>query len=243
MSRPNELVSVATLDHHIELPHGLSFRDLEDYRTDNDAFVDLLGCMPLRAALNSGGGAEQIAIEAVTGNYFSLLGVLPSIGRVIAPTEGRAPGDAPVMVLGYDFWRRHFAGDPSVVGRTVRVNGRPLTIVGVAAAGFHSTESLLDISAYVPVSMVAALGGTDVSPTQPSFFENRDRHNLRVLGRLRPGVSLARGKNALCRDCGPCLPCGARLTRERRSAVSFKARCRMPMMGAQAPPKASAPCL
>src|SRR5439155_668077 len=89
--------------------------------------------------------------------------------RVSVPA---APGDAPVMVLGYDFWRRHFAGDPSVVGRAVRVNGRPLTIVGVAAEGFHSTESLLDISAYVPVSMVAALGGTDVSPTQPSFFEN-----------------------------------------------------------------------
>ena len=115
VERPGELVSVATLDRHIELPHGLSLRDLEDYRSHNAAFSDLVGCMPLRAALNSGGGAEPIAVEAVTGNYFSVLGVPPALGRVIGSAEGRAQGDAPVLVLTYDFWRRRFAGDASVV--------------------------------------------------------------------------------------------------------------------------------
>jgi len=195
VSRPGELVSIATLDRHIELPHGLSLRDLEDYRADNPAFSDLVGCMPVRAALNAGGGAEQIAIEAVTGNYFSVLGVPPAVGRVIAPGEGRAPGDAPVVVLAFDFWRQHFAADPSVVGRTVRVNGRPLTIVGVAAEGFHSTESLLDVSAFVPISMAPALSG-DASGT-PALFEARDRHNLRVLGRLRAAVSIAQARAAM----------------------------------------------
>ena len=195
VERPGELASVATLDRHIELPHGLSLRDLEDYRSHNAAFSDLVGCMPLRAALNSGGGAEPIAVEAVTGNYFSVLGVPPALGRVIGSAEGRAQGDAPVLVLTYDFWRRRFAGDASVVGWVVRLNGRPFTIVGVAAAGFHSTEALLDVSAFVPVSMVAALSGSEAA--HPSFFEDRDRHNLRVLGRLKPGVSIAQARAAM----------------------------------------------
>jgi len=194
VERPGELVSVATLDRHIELPHGLSLRDLEDYRSNNAAFSDLVGYMPLRAALNSGGGAEPIAVEAVTGNYFSVLGVPPALGRVIGSGEGRAQGDAPVLVLTHDFWQRRFAGDPSVVGRVVRLNGRPLTIVGVAASGFHSTEALLDVSGFVPVSMVPALEGTEPSAAHQSFFEDRNRHNLRVLGRLRPGVSIAQAR-------------------------------------------------
>jgi putative ABC transport system permease protein len=189
---PEELVSIATLDHHIELPHGLSLLDLDDYRPDNAAFVDLLGYAPAAAAVNAGGGAERVAIELVTPNYFSMLGVPPEIGRVFAPAEARAAGDAPLMVLSHDYWRARFGEDPSVVGRAVRVNGRPFTIVGVAAAGFASTESLLNISAYVPVSMADQL--EPPTTAQHSILEARDQHSLRALGRLRPGVSLARAR-------------------------------------------------
>ena len=192
VSRPGELVSIATRDHHFELPHGLSFLDLADYRADNAAFVDLIGYTPTAAAVNAGGGAERVALEFVTANYFSMLGVPPAAGRVFAESEGRAGADAPVMVLSYDYWRTRFGEDPSVIGRAVRVDGRPFTIVGVAAAGFASTESLLNISAYVPVSMADRL--EPPTTARHSVLESRDQHALRVLGRLRPGVSLARAR-------------------------------------------------
>ena len=195
VSRPDELVSVATLDHHIELPHGLSYRDLEDYRQNNAAFSDLIGFEPTGPVLNADGGSERIAVELVTGNYFAVLGVPPALGRVIAPTEGRAAGDAPVMVLAYDYWRVRFAGDPAVIGKSVRVSGHPVTIVGVAAPTFDSTESLLKISAYLPISMSDIIDPPTTS--EHSTLEARDQHGMRVLGRLRPGVSLDQARAAM----------------------------------------------
>ncbi len=195
VSRPGELVSVATLDHHIELPHGLSFRDLEDYRADNPAFVDLFGFAPSALAMNAGGGAERIGVEYCTGNYFSVLGVPPALGRVIEPPEGRTAGDAPVMVLAYDYWRTRFGGDPSVVGRVVRINGHATTIIGVAAQHFDGTEALIRVSGYVPVSFADIL--EPPMRREHSVLEARDQHTLRVLGRLRDGVSLDQARAAM----------------------------------------------
>ena len=79
-----------------------------------------------------------------------MLGVAPAAGRLIAPNEGRARGDAPVVVLAYDYWQSRFGGDPAVVGRTLRMNGRPFTVIGVAPRGFRGTESLVRVAAYVP---------------------------------------------------------------------------------------------
>ena len=79
----------------------------------------------------------------VTDNYFSLLGVQPAVGRLIQPNEGRARGDAPVLVLTHEYWQSRFAGDPSIVGRRVRLNGRPFTVIGVTARTFTGTEGLV----------------------------------------------------------------------------------------------------
>src|SRR5262249_42842060 len=109
--------------------------------------------------------------------------------------EGQAAGDAPLIVLSYDYWRVRFGADPSVVGRTVRVNGHPLTIAGVAARTFDSTEALLRISGYIPVSMSAVIDPP--STAEHATLEARDQHGMRVLGRLRPGVSLAQARAAM----------------------------------------------
>jgi putative ABC transport system permease protein len=192
VSHPEQLLSIATLDHHIELPHGLSLRDLDDYRARSTVLSDLIGSMPFAASLNAGLGSERIGVEGVTGNYFSMLGVPPALGRVIAPEEGRTRGDAPVVVLAYRYWQTRFASDPGIVGRAVRLNGQPFTIVGVAAESFTGTEAIVRVSVYVPISMVDAL--TQVAPGPTSILDARDAHNLRVLGRLKPGVSLAQAR-------------------------------------------------
>ena len=104
VDRPEELVSIGTApDQHVSLPHGISFRDLEDYRQERASFVDLLGYTVEVAGLNVDNTTDRVTMYSVTDNYFTLLGVQPAIGRLIQPNEGRARGDAPVIVLTHEY--------------------------------------------------------------------------------------------------------------------------------------------
>src|SRR4029453_5264851 len=98
--------------------------------------------------------APSASLAMVTDNYFSLLGLRPAFGRLILPDEGRARRDAPVLVLPHDYWQVRFRGDRSIVGRTVRLNGRPFTIIGIAPRGFNGTETLVRVLAFAPLWMV-----------------------------------------------------------------------------------------
>ena len=192
VDRPEELVSIGSgPDRHVGLPHGISFLDLQDYRQEHASFVDLLGYNVDVAGLNVDNVTERITMYSVTDNYFTLLGVQPAIGRLIQPNEGRARGDAPVIVLTHEYWLARFGGDPSIVGRAVRLNGRPFTIIGVAPQPFDGAHSLIRPSAYVPLWMHDELteGGT--------ILESRESHQMWVLGRLQPGVSLSQARAAL----------------------------------------------
>lgn len=193
VERPHELMSISTRDAHGSVPHGLSFLDLQDYRSQSAVFTDLLGYAPRTGALDAGGGAQRITMGMVTDNYFSLLGVQPALGRLIQPNEGRARGDAPVLVLTYDYWQSRFAGDVSIIGRSVRLNARPFTIIGVTPRSFGGTDALVRVAAYVPLWMVDDLANTPGT----SILERRDSHALTVLGRLKPGVSPAQAQAAL----------------------------------------------
>ena len=194
VSHPEQLVSIGTgPDTHVQIPHGMSFVDLQDYRQDRSAFDDLLGYSVAIGGLNSDNSTERITMYGVTDNYFSMLGVQPAIGRLIQPNEGRARGDAPMIVLTHEYWLSRFGGDPSVVGRRVRVTGRPFTIIGVTPKPFDKAHTLIYPSAYIPLWMyddVMNLSGE-------SILERRDNHQLWVLGRLRPGVSLSQASASL----------------------------------------------
>ncbi|HVQ17285.1 MAG TPA: ABC transporter permease, partial [Vicinamibacterales bacterium] len=195
VSHPEQLVSIGTApDAHVQIPHGVSFVDLQDYRQDHAAFEDLLGYSAAIGALNSDNSTERITMYGVTDNYFSLLGVQPAIGRLIQPNEGKARGDAPVIVLTHEYWLARFGGDPSVVGRTVRVTGRPFTIIGVTAKPFDKAHTLIYPSAYIPLWMYDDVMNL---PAGESVLQRRDSHQLWVLGRLNPGVSLSQARASL----------------------------------------------
>jgi predicted permease len=144
--------------------------------------------------LNIGEGAERIGIEVVTDNYFSMLGVRPAAGRVIHPNEGRAPGDAPVIVLAYEYWTSRFNRDASVIGRTVRLNGRPYTVIGVVSERFTDTEALVRIDAYVPAWQIDDF---NEARSGSSVLDDRGFRQFTVLGRLQPGVSIEQARTAL----------------------------------------------
>lgn len=195
VSHPEQLVSIGTgPDAHVQLPHGVSFRDLQDYRHDRATFSDLLGYTVNVGGLTVDNVTERVTIYSVTDNYFSLLGVQPATGRLIQPNEGRARGDAPVVVLTHEYWLTRFGGDSSVVGRSVRLNGRPFTIIGVTAQSFDKAHSLIRPSAYIPLWM-----HDDISndPADQSILESRGQHQLWVLGRLNPGISISQARASL----------------------------------------------
>jgi predicted permease len=193
VDHPEQLVSIS---NQSGLGFHVSYKDFQDYRAETAVLSDAIGYVPRIASLNvGGGGAERLTIELVTDNYFSMLGVQPAAGRLIRPDEGRAPGDAPVLVLSYEYWQSRFAGDPSVVGRSVRLGSQPFTIIGVSSRSFRGTESLVRVSAYVPAWMVDAF--MSFGPSKRSEFEDRSLGFLTVLGRLKPGVSLEQARAAL----------------------------------------------
>jgi predicted permease len=164
---------------------NFSYPDLLDYRRADYGFSDLMGSSGLPLTMTDGEKPELIWGEIVTGNYFSGLGVHPVLGRGFLPEEDRAAGEHPVCVLNYNFWRKHFQSDPNIAGKSMRINGHPFTIVGVAPHGFLGTRLFTFIpDVWVPLAMQQTL-----APGYGDRRENRDSRWLEVRGRLKPGVS------------------------------------------------------
>jgi len=129
----------------------------------------------------------------VSGNYFRVLGVEPRVGRGFRDDEDEVPGRDPVAVLGPDFWKREFAGDASVVGRVIRLNGTDFMVIGVAPETFFGMQVFGRPDLYVPLAM-AGVFSTD---PRKSFLVDRDDRELIVRARLKPGTSLAEARGEL----------------------------------------------
>lgn len=162
-----------------------SYADYRDIREQTaGTFSGILAYSPGLDGLSADGRADRVMTHYVTGNYFTLLGLKPALGRVILPSEGKVDGADPVLVLGYSYWKQRFAGDPNVIGKRVLINGYPMTVVGVAPEQFHGAQALMDVQGYMP------LGMGSISVGFPSVSDNRSIRNLYLLGRLASGVSL-----------------------------------------------------
>jgi predicted permease len=127
----------------------------------------------------------------VSGNYFSVLGVPAYLGRTFTGEEDRSPGAAPYVVISHDYWQRHFAGDPKVVGRTLTLNGYPLTIIGVTPPEFFGDVVGGATEVWIPLMMQR-----QVNPGY-DFLDHWDVSWLLLMGRLKPGVSLAQARSSI----------------------------------------------
>jgi len=153
---------------------SFSYPDYLDLRDQSSSFSDIIAYRVTLAGLTADNRGDHCIATRVTGNYFSMLGVQPALGRLILPTEGQTPGADPILVLGYSYWQKRFTGNKSVIGKQVEANGHPLTIVGVAPKEFHGTYSIVDSDLYVPLS--ASIGtkarlkpGTNLKNAQTSL--------------------------------------------------------------------------
>ncbi|HBY61424.1 MAG TPA: hypothetical protein DEH78_16505 [Solibacterales bacterium] len=129
---------------------------------------------------------------AVSGNFFEVLGVKPLLGRTFRPGEGETPGKDPVAVLSHSFWQDHLGGDAGVVGRSIRINGLEMTVIGVTPPGFRGLDSFFTPALFVPVSMIQAIEGGS-----KNLLEERKEAWLQVKGRLRPGVTQKEAQSEL----------------------------------------------
>src|SRR5262249_1437794 len=186
------LVAIGVLDQHIDLPHGTSWRNYEDLRQMNDVFSDVIASQISVVNFDVNGLGERSFVDLVSGNYFSALGVAAAHGRIFAPDEGFVSGSSPVVVLTHGYWQRRFGGGAAGIGKMVKVNGAPFTVIGVLPDSFPGTESLIGVEAYVSRMMSPQLfaGGE-------AMITDRGQEGLRVLGLLKAGVTLAQARAAL----------------------------------------------
>jgi putative ABC transport system permease protein len=159
-----------------------SYPFYEEIRDKTRSFDGVAAWNDVPLTVTTGGAGILAYGNVVSGNYFSVLGVRPELGRFFLPEEDRTPLTNPVMVISDGFWRASFGGDSSVIGRTVPVNGHPFTIIGVVPPSFRSVYIPLKSDAWVPVMMFPQLRPghalTDVTDNP-----------LRLFARLKPGVS------------------------------------------------------
>src|SRR5438093_2192760 len=137
---------------------------------------------------------ERVEAEMVSGNYFSMLGVKPAIGRVFNSTDDdQVFLGHPSVVLSYDYWIRRFARDPAVVGKKIRVNDYPMTIVGVSAEGFGGLDPAQSPQIRVPILM------KDIMMPEFAWLRVEDRRArwVQVFGRLKSGYTIASAQPSL----------------------------------------------
>jgi predicted permease len=190
VAHASEIVSLnETLGGHT-VP-TLSYPNYRDLRDRNTVLSGLTAYRFLPASLGLPGNNQRLWGYLVAGNYFDVLGVGAARGRVFRPDDDLRPGGHPLAVLTWPCWQKRFGGDPTVVGRIVKINGMDFTILGVTPQGFFGTELFFKPDIFFPSMMQKELEGGR------GYLENRDAGNFFAAGRLKPGVSMARAEAGL----------------------------------------------
>ena len=162
------------------------YRELRD---NNQVFSSLLASANLGTArIAIDGDVETTTGRLVTENYFETLGVQALLGRIFTAEDGRLPGSDPVLVIRYGYWQRRFSGDPSVIGRKVRLNSYPFTIIGVVPPGFFGEVVGDQPDLWAPMMMQPQL-----MPGR-NFLESVNDAVLLLIGRLKTGVTLEQAR-------------------------------------------------
>jgi hypothetical protein len=175
---------------------GFSYREYLDIRDKTKSYDGAIANATMEAVGFSAEPGATPRIKGgmmVSGNYFHVLGVEPRLGRGFQEEEDKAPGRDAVVVLGPDVWKQEFASDPSVLGRTIRLNGTEFTVVGVAPETFPGMSIFGHPDFYMPLAMAR------VFSTNPrkNFLEDRDDRELTVRARLKAGTTLLQARGEL----------------------------------------------
>ena len=192
---PSSVVTLVSTTHDSPFD-DFSYREYLDIRDKTKSYDGVVANADMEAVGFSAEPGTTPRIKGgmmVSGNYFHVLGVEPRLGRGFREDEDQVPGRNPVVVLGPDFWRHEFASDPSVLGKTVLLNGTKFTVIGVAPNSFPGMLTFGHPDFYMPLAM-ARVFSTNI---QKNFFEDRDDRELTVKARLKPDATLQQARNEL----------------------------------------------
>lgn len=163
---------------------SFSYPDYKDYNEKNSVFEGIFAISIEQAALSQENQNDVIWGEVVSGNYFDVLKVKPALGRAFLPEEDKTLDTHPVVVISHSLWQRRFAEDKSIVGKTIKLNGRAFTVIGIGPEGFYGSKYGLALDFWVPMMMVQAM------QISPDLLTERGTRWLETLARLKPGVPI-----------------------------------------------------
>src|SRR5579863_6385754 len=162
-----------------------SYPDYLDLRRRNRSFDDVAAWAISQAGLDTGKDPSNVWEYETSGNYFDVLRIQPYHGRFFHASDEHGPNSAPYVVLSYAYWHSHFQNDRGVVGRVVRLNSHPFTILGVAPPGFQGTVLFFASDIFVPIVNHEQLSGDKILHTRGIHWM------FELVGRLKPGVTPA----------------------------------------------------
>jgi predicted permease len=177
-----------------EMGDYFSYPMYKDPRDKNQVFSGVVAVDKTNVGVSWNNQAEDEDAELVTGNYFQVLGLQPVIGRLLTPQDDTAKGANPQVVLSYAYWKSRFAASPAVIGQTVRINGHPFTIVGVAPEVFQTAIGGYKPGLFLPISMSEVAMPSTV---RRDSFNNRRFIWLTLIARLKPGITITQAEAGL----------------------------------------------
>src|SRR6266508_4978275 len=195
----DQLVVLTQDERNLPIP----YRNFVRIRENNGVLSDLAAFEYVRFSFGNRDQSEFISGELVSGNYFDVLKLKPTLGRTFLPEEDRIPDAHPVVVLSHKFWQSRLSGDPNVIGRTITLNRHRFTVIGVAPQGFKGMVTPYLTSVWIPLMMSARVKheikrADDLRDFEPdSADELRSFGPVSPIGRLKPGVSLSQAQAAI----------------------------------------------
>lgn len=189
VSHPEQLVELYVSEGEQRPYSATSYPSYLDLRDRNDVLTGLAAYGIRQFKFGDANEVEQIWGEAVSGNYFDVLGVAAQKGRTFSADEDVVPRRNPVAMISHSLWQRRFNSDPEVIGKTVTLNEQPLTVIGIAPPQYTGMMRGLSIEIWVPMAMMPA-----VEPTGDRTLTSRGNRGLLLVGRLKPGTTLAQAR-------------------------------------------------
>jgi predicted permease len=190
VKNPGELVMLYQEGPHNGSNMGLrahSYPIYHEYQRRAEPLSEVICRRLIETSVSIDNQTERLVAEMVSGNFFTMLGVKPAVGRVFnSEDDDRVYQGHPVVVLGYDYWMRRFNGDPSVVGRKILVNNYPMTIVGVSAQGFAGLDPSRAPQIRVPILMKPVMA----PEWEWLHLDNERARWVQVFARLKPGWTI-----------------------------------------------------
>jgi predicted permease len=195
-AKPHEMVQLFSQDKKDPKKfRGFSYPTYLDIREQNTVFSDVMGFNVAFIGLGQKGDTRRAFSAIVTSNYFSVLGVPLARGRAFLPEEETPGHNTPVAIVSYSYWQKHHL-DPNVLGSQLLINGRSFTIVGVTPKGFVGTMQILSPEVWLPMSVYDQVAN-DFESENKTTVEDRKGTQLRIMGRLKPGMTASAAKPAL----------------------------------------------